>query len=97
MPQMTDEPYTIFRETSPNEIPDIKNEPYVIVITIREDDMVHAFNMNNIHYTKQNVQTFAKILSQQRYQESGVTDAIDDCYAAICNAVCKEMLQPATK
>ena len=94
MTQISDEPYTIFRETQPDEIPDIKNEPYVIVITIREDDMIHAFDMNNIRYTKQNIQTFARILSHQRYKDSGVTDAIDDCYAAICNAVCKEMLQP---
>ena len=42
MTQISDEPYTIFRETQPDEIPDIKNEPYVIVITIREDDMIHA-------------------------------------------------------
>lgn len=83
----------VFQETQPDEIPDIKNEPYVIVITIREDDMIHAFDLNNIRYTKEKAQTFAKILSQQRYQESRVTDAIDDCYAAICNAVCKEMLQ----
>lgn len=94
MTQISDEPYTIFRETQPDEIPDIKDEPYVIVITIREDDMIHAFETNNIRYTKENVQTFAKILSQQRYKDSGVTDAIDECYAAICNAVCKEMLQP---
>ena len=83
----------VFEETQPDKIPNIKNEPYVIVITIREDDMIHAFDLNNIHYTKENAQTFAKILSQQRYQESGVTDAIDNCYTAICNAVCKEMLQ----
>ena len=82
---------TLFYETQPEETPDIKNEPYVIVITIREDDIIHAFDVNNIEYTEENVQAFSKILSRQRYKDSGVTDAIDDCYAAICKAVCKEM------
>lgn len=80
-----------FYETIPDQVPDLSEFPYIIAVTIREDDVVHAFDVNGIKFSKENLHTFSQVLSHLRYKDSGVTDAIDQCYIDICNAVCQEM------
>lgn len=80
-----------FYETLPEQVPDLTEFPYIIVVTIREDDAIHAFDINGIKFSQENLQKFAEVLSHLRYKDSGVSDAIDQCYIDIGNAVCQEM------
>lgn len=97
---------TTFRETQPDEVPDLIENPYTIVITIRDEDAIHAIDSNSyLRDALRNASSgeliarFAQTLSRMRYQEccrldeGGVGDAIDEAYAAIGRAVAWQMEQ----
>ena len=96
----------MFRETQPDEVPDLIETPYTIVITIRDEDAIRAINANSyLQDALKNVSSseliarFAETLARMRYQEccrldeGGIGDAIDEAYAAIGRAVAWEMEQ----
>lgn len=91
----------IFRETQPEETPDLINDPYVIVISIRADDAIHAIDSNSYlrglmgnKTSSQMIAQFSETLSRLRYDDmDGVNDAIDEAYAAIGRAVAWQMEQ----
>lgn len=94
-------PEILFRETQPEETPDLVNDPYVIVISIRDDDAIHAIDSNSYLRTMMGDTTsgemiarFSLTLSRLRYEDmGGVNDAIDEAYAAIGRAVAWQMEQ----
>lgn len=91
---------SMFMETQPEQVPDLKEFPYIIVLTIRDDDALHAIDSNSFlrDMTRNDnvtelIERFARTLSRMRYEESGVSDAIDLAYAAIGRAVAWQMEQ----
>lgn len=96
----------MFRETQPDEVPDLIETPYTIAITIRAEDAIRAIDSNSYLQdalrdvpSRELIARFAQTLSRMRYEEcvrldeGGVGDAIDEAYAAIGRAVAWQMEQ----
>lgn len=90
-----------FFETQPEHVPDLVNNPYIIVITIRDEDAVHAIDSNAYLRDKNDdrlLTRFAQTLARLRYEDiNGVTEAIDNAYASIGKAVAQEIEQEMRK